>query len=61
MVTAGQQGRPIHNRVYRDPSVYIFGAQLGWTQEYLDNDDLESERLYDYGLLAPAPFSGTFG
>jgi hypothetical protein len=52
---AQQFGRPIHATVFRDPSVYSYGSALGWSQEYLDNEDLEAERLFDYGILAPAP------
>jgi len=34
---------------------------VGWTQDYLDNEDLEAERLFDYGVLAPVPLTSERG
>jgi hypothetical protein len=51
---AQQYGRPVHASTYRHASVYKNGAKLGWGLDYLDNEDLEAERLFDYGILVPA-------
>ena len=58
-VITAQQGRPIHSGVFRDPSLYAFAQSLGWpvSKGYMDNEDLEAERLFDYGILAPLPSS----
>ncbi|GAX85071.1 hypothetical protein CEUSTIGMA_g12491.t1 [Chlamydomonas eustigma] len=57
-VITAQQGRPIHNKVYRDPSLYEYASSLGWPSGgYMDEEDLEAERLFDYGILAPLPWS----
>eukprot|EP00798_Chlamydomonas_sp_ICE-L_P003605 gene3605-13688_t len=29
------------------------GSKLGWSSDNFDNDDLEAERLFDFGILAP--------
>ncbi len=50
---AQQMGRPLDLSTYRSAAVMQGAAQLGWTQEYMQNEDLEAERLFDYGLLAP--------
>ena len=47
--------------MYRHPSLYDFADSLGWPQGYMDREDLESERLFDYGLLAPRPFTDPGG
>ncbi|KXZ46510.1 hypothetical protein GPECTOR_43g947 [Gonium pectorale] len=54
MVVAGQSGRPIHSTRFRDPRVASLAASLGWPASYLANEDLEAERLFDWGVLAPA-------
>ena len=56
LITA-QQGRPIHNRVFRHASLYEYAGALGWPDGYMDEEDLEAERLFDYGILAPKPWS----
>jgi len=56
LITA-QQGRPIHSRVFRHPSLYGYASALGWPDRYMDQEDLESERLFDYGILAPKLWS----
>lgn len=55
MLIALQQGRPIHAKNYRDPSVYAHtkDPQFNWDEHYLNTEDLEAERLFDFGMLAP--------
>ena len=58
-VITAQQGRPIDSRAFRDPSLYAFADSLGWpvSTGYMDHEDLEAERLFDYGILAPLPLT----
>ena len=53
-IIAEQLGRPLHRSIFREESTMNAGReQLGWTKQYLERDDLESERLFDYSILAP--------
>ncbi|PNH11434.1 A disintegrin and metalloproteinase with thrombospondin motifs 7 [Tetrabaena socialis] len=54
MVVAGQAGRPLHSTRFRDPAVSGLALGLGWPADNLAAEDLEAERLFDYGVLAPA-------
>lgn len=55
MLIALQQGRPIHAKNYRDGSIYAYAkdSQFQWSKNYLNTEDLEAERLFDFGMLAP--------
>lgn len=50
-VVTAQQGRPIDSRVFRNPSLYGYASSLGWPSGYMDQEDLEAERLFDYGWV----------
>jgi hypothetical protein len=53
---AGQEGRPIHATDLRHPETERLKSQvLGWDAEYVALGDIESERLFNFGILAPAP------
>jgi hypothetical protein len=51
----GQEGRPIHSSVWRHPRTERLKLDLGWGAAYSAAGDLESERLFNYGLLAAPP------
>ena len=53
-VVAAQLGRPISDTQYRSSTAAAQAAALGWPADYWQREDLEAERLFDYGMLAPA-------
>ncbi|GIL45852.1 hypothetical protein Vafri_2986, partial [Volvox africanus] len=54
MVIAAQTGRPVHSTWFRNPMVTgLATAALGWSADYLAAEDMEVERLFDFGVLAP--------
>ena len=53
-IVAQQLGRPLHRNIFREGNVMrIAGSVLGWEKSYLETIDVESERLFDYSILAP--------
>lgn len=54
-ITAQQIGRPIDQMAYRSAAVQQGAGLLGWSPVYMVGADLEAERLFDYGILAPPP------
>ena len=52
-VVAQQLGRPVHHTQFRPAALAPLFAALGWDSGYTEGEDLEAERLFDYGLLAP--------
>lgn len=50
---AAQLGRPVSDVRYRDETARRQAAALGWSDAYWNNADLEAERLFDFGMLAP--------
>ncbi|KAG2501286.1 hypothetical protein HYH03_001088 [Edaphochlamys debaryana] len=55
MLISGQQGRPLHATRFRDGDVASLALGLGWAPEYVAGpEELEAERLFDFGGLAPA-------
>lgn len=54
-ITALQLGRPIDQTTFRGDAVYKGATELGWIDaKYgLYGEDMESERLFDYSILAP--------
>ena len=53
-VVAQQIGRPISDSEFRSATSARQAQQaLGWSADYFANEDLEAERLFDYGVLAP--------
>lgn len=58
-IVAQSLGRPISATTFRDPSLAaVAAARLGWSKQYYEQEDLEAERLFDYGLLAPPLSAG---
>lgn len=55
LVLAQQLGRPISQSDFRPAWLNASAAAVGWAASYLTDgpEDLEAERLFDYGLLAP--------
>lgn len=53
LVVGGAAGRPIHRTAYHSNSTLRHAAMLGWSDAYVASTDLEAERLFDYGMLAP--------
>ncbi|GLI63980.1 hypothetical protein VaNZ11_007149, partial [Volvox africanus] len=54
MIIAAQTGRPVHSSWFRNPQVTgLATAALGWSADYLAAEDMEVERLFDFGVLAP--------
>lgn len=51
---AQQLGRPLSDSDYRSAAAARQAEALGWSQDYWAHEDLEAERLFDYGQLAPA-------
>jgi len=59
MITAQQLGRPVSPTHFRaEAAAAAAAAKMGWSKSYFDQEDLEAERLFDYGLLAPAADRG---
>jgi hypothetical protein len=49
-----QLGRPVDSEHYRPASLQEGAAALGWSPAYMAGpEELETERLFDYGSLAP--------
>jgi hypothetical protein len=49
-----QLGRPIDAKHFRPAWLNVSAMAAGWDWDYLQGaEDLEAERLFDYGLLAP--------
>lgn len=75
ILIAAQAGRPISSTVYRDPVMQQYATALGWPtagsststtstdslDQYMSVEDVESERLFDWGLLAPEPATSFAG
>lgn len=54
LVTAQQLGRPISNTYFRSSLASTSAIGTGWSDEnYWNGADLESERLFDFTILAP--------
>jgi hypothetical protein len=54
LIVTSQLGRPIHTRQFRPKSLESAAAAAGWSPSYMQGpEDLEAERLFDYGMLAP--------
>eukprot|EP00879_Flechtneria_rotunda_P022569 GHRR01023831.1.p2 GENE.GHRR01023831.1~~GHRR01023831.1.p2 ORF type:complete len:189 (+),score=60.11 GHRR01023831.1:160-726(+) len=54
LIITQQLGRPIDPTTYRPEWLNTSAAAVGWDWDYLMGpEDLEAERLFDYGLLAP--------
>lgn len=51
---AQQLGRPISDTDFRSTTSAAQAAALGWPADVWKNEDLEAERLFDYGVLAPS-------
>lgn len=51
--TAGQEGRPIHPTEWKDTTTERLKRELGWGASYIADGDEESERLFNFGILAP--------
>jgi hypothetical protein len=49
----GQEGRPIHATEWREAATERFKRDVGWEESYINGGDEESERLFNYGVLAP--------
>lgn len=59
LIVAQQLGRPIDATTFRPPWIAARAAAVGWDPAYLNGpEDLEAERLFDYGLLAPLETGG---
>lgn len=53
-IVALQLGRPIDPKRFRPAWLNVSAMAAGWDWDYLQGpEDLEAERLFDYGLLAP--------
>ncbi|KAF6266656.1 hypothetical protein COO60DRAFT_1623446 [Scenedesmus sp. NREL 46B-D3] len=53
-VVALQLGRPVDAKHFRPAWLNVSAMSAGWEWDYLHGpEDLEAERLFDYGLLAP--------
>lgn len=54
LIIAQQLGRPIDPTTFRPSWLASSAGAVGWEPGYLTGpEDLEAERLFDYGLLAP--------
>jgi hypothetical protein len=59
LIIAQQLGRPIDSAVFRPEWINSSAGAVGWETSYLQQPaDLEAERLFDYGILAPATTGG---
>ena len=53
-ITAHNLGRPIDRTTFRaETSAHAAKDRLDWSSAYWEGPDLEAERLFDYGVLAP--------
>ena len=50
---AGQEGRPIHATTFKEAKTEQLKLDVGWTADYVSGGDAESERLFNFGILAP--------
>ncbi len=53
LIVTAQKGRPLDATAFQSPASQSLANNLGWSPDYLANEDLEAERLFDYGALAP--------
>ena len=54
LIIAQQLGRPIDATTFRPGWINTSAGAVGWDAGYLGGpEDLEAERLFDYGVLAP--------
>jgi hypothetical protein len=54
LIIAQQLGRPIDATTFRPGWINASAGAVGWDAGYLGGpEDMEAERLFDYGILAP--------
>ena len=55
MIYVGQEGRPVHPFLWKDGVTERLKGDLGWSAQYISKQDQEAERLFNFGMMAPAP------
>ncbi len=62
LIITQQLGRPIDPVAFRPSWLASSAGPVGWESGYLQGtEDLEAERLFDYGVLAPLETGGGGG